>query len=230
MINDKRLVPALFGVPFPVDAGRYQLIARAPGRSTWTTQIEVQGGNDQRVVQVPALPLAPVAAAPLPATPLPAGAPGTAPAGVNPAGASGGAVTTGSDPSAALGPLDSDAGGGVALTPRETAGLIVAGGGALAIGVGVVLGVNAKSQDDEAKAGCPSTCLTREAAALNEDARTSALLANISYGVGLAAIATGAVLFFSGGEAPPESAPATSLRVSTELGAERRMLTLSGAF
>jgi serine/threonine-protein kinase len=232
LINDKRLVPALFGVPFPVDAGRYQLIARAPGRSTWTTQIEVQGGNDQRVVQIPALPLVPAAAAPLPAAPLPVGAPGTNPLGANPAGAAttGNAMSGGPSPSSAAAPLGSESGGSIALSAQQTAGLIVAGGGALAIGVGVLFGVNAKNEDDEAKAGCPSTCLTREAAALNEDARTSALIANVSYGVGLAAIATGAVLFFTGGEAPPAPSPSTALKVSTELGAERRMLTVSGAF
>jgi hypothetical protein len=95
---------------------------------------------------------------------------------------------------------------------------------------GVLFGVSAKNKDDEAKPDCPSGCSTRAAAALNEDARTLATFANISYVVGGLALATGAVLFFLPEEQAATVAEALPFDVSAELAPGRQVVTLGGAF
>jgi hypothetical protein len=74
---------------------------------------------------------------------------------------------------------------------------LLGGVGAVALGVGAIFGVRAADKDDQAKPFCPSDCRTTTAANANEAARTSALVANISYGVGAAALLTSAYLFFT---------------------------------
>jgi hypothetical protein len=69
----------------------------------------------------------------------------------------------------------------------------------VAIGIGVAFGLRASDKEDESKTDCPSGCVTHAAADLNQQARTSATIANVSYAVGVAALATGAYLFFSAG-------------------------------
>jgi hypothetical protein len=211
-INGKAINPALFDVPFHVDAGRYELVARAPGREPWSSMIEVQAGGEQKAVQVPALqvasatlggPAAGVAATPAPNEP-------------------------GIVPQPTLEPI---ADAGAPLSSRQTVGLVVAGAGVLGTLGGVVFGVNAKNKDDEARPSCPDGCATRAAAELNQDARTYATFANISYVLGGAAIATGAVLFFL----PTEQRPDTAARrlpfdISAELGRGRQLFTIGGAF
>jgi tetratricopeptide (TPR) repeat protein len=235
VINDNHVSSGLFDVAFPVDAGRYRLLASAPGRISWSALIEVRPGGDQQIVLVPALPAL--------GTPVPASATAGVMASAPAAPAASGSITEGVAPAGAAatapvgaGPGASDAvtatpeaaDAGLSLTRQQTAALIVAGGGVLALGVGVAFGVNAKSKDDDAKADCPAGCATQEAATLNEEARTSALLANVSYGLGFAAIATGAVLYFTG--AAPDEPQTGGLRVTPELGAEGGMLSVSGAF
>jgi len=116
-------------------------------------------------------------------------------------------------------------------TVDHTLAFVVGGAGLAAVGVGVIFGVRAADQEDESKADCPSTCLTEEGAELNEKARTSALVSNISYGVGIAAIATSIYLYFS---ASPSSdvAKTTSpgLRLSGNLGPGAGLVSLSGGF
>jgi hypothetical protein len=232
VINDKHLSPALFGVAFPVDAGRYRLLASAPGHVSWSALIEIKAGGDQQLVQIPALPLASVpAAARTVASAAHAGATTGLPVASGAAAggaASGVSPVSSAVPPAATAPGAPGADAGFSLGGQRTAALIVAGGGVLALGAGVAFGVNAKSQDDDAKPYCPTDCFTREAAALNADARTSALIANVSYGVGLAALAAGAVLYFTGADHEPASSGALS--VAPEIGAGRGLLRMSGEF
>jgi hypothetical protein len=54
-INGQALSPTLYGVVFPMDPGRYQLIARAPGRLPWSAEIVIERRPGQHVVQIPAL-------------------------------------------------------------------------------------------------------------------------------------------------------------------------------
>ncbi|MEY2931457.1 MAG: hypothetical protein RL033_2206, partial [Pseudomonadota bacterium] len=169
--NGQLIPPALYGVPFPIDAGQHELTARAPGRQIWSNIVEVKANGDFRNVQIPVLPESHVAAA--------AASSAVAPSATSSAYAPGFSPEPGA--AAPTGP------------PRDLTPVYLLGGvGAVAIGVGAIFGVRASDKDDEAKPFCPSDCRSVDAANANEAARTSALVANISYGVGAAALLTSA--------------------------------------
>jgi hypothetical protein len=226
LLDGRVLSPALFGVPFPVDAGQHELTARAPGRSTWSNVVEIKPNADYRNVQIPALAGAGPVLTPYDTVPRTAATPTVAPG------------TYTGDPAIVADPR------GTRATPRadRTPAYVVGGAGVLALGVGVAFGLRASDKESDAKAGCPSGCVTREAADLNASARSSALIANISYGVGVAALATGAYLFFSSGSSESASAPGgrgiaqagtgdtRGLDVGVSWGASEGRVSLSGSF
>ena len=214
LLDGKPLSSALFGVPFPVDAGRHELTARAPGKESWSSLIQIKPGGDYQNVQVPALAATPGVGPTLSGNGFSPAAPST-PSAVSGAGVDAG--TGASHP---------------ALSSQQLVGIGVAAGGLVAVGVGALFGLSAASKDDEAKAGCDATrCFTQEAADLNEDARSAALIANLSYGVGIAAVATGAILYFSSDiGAGSEQARQRPLRLTPALGRSHGMALVSGEF
>jgi tetratricopeptide (TPR) repeat protein len=209
VINGRLLSPALFGAALPIDAGRYQLVARAPGRTAWSALVDVKPDGDQQLVQVPPLAAAAVAGPPLPGQ---GGAPTPA-------------IAASAEPVVA-----DDSEHWLGLPPQQTAGVLVAGGGVLALGTGVVLGLLAKGKDDDASDRCVPSCLDRSSADLNEDARGLATAANISYGIGLAALTTGAVLYFSGAPQPSDAPSSAGFRVSPRLARESQGVLVEGTF
>jgi hypothetical protein len=78
----------------------------------------------------------------------------------------------------------------------------LAAGGAVAIGLGVLFGVQANGLNDDAVQLCPNPATpcdrADEANALSDRADTRALLANVSLGAGAAMVVGGAVLWFLG--------------------------------
>jgi tetratricopeptide (TPR) repeat protein len=225
LLDGRVLSPALFAVPFPVDPGQHELTARAPGRVTWSNVVEIKPNADYRNVQIP---------------PLAAAGPLVAPYDTVPATAAQPAVAPGTYTTAEPGPsAQRDSGTPTAQHPDHTLAYVLGGAGVVALGVGVVFGLRASDKDEQAKADCPSGCLTEEAADLNASARTSALIANISYGVGVAALATGAYLFFSAGSASSAGGSSTAhsgaatprgLDVGVGWGPSEGRVSLSGSF
>lgn len=211
LLNNRPISAALYGVPFPVDAGQHELTARAPGRQTWSAVVEVKGNADLRNVQIPTLeeshePVAPAAS--------------TAP----PTPSSGYFSATSPTPAASTAPPPSP---GPDLTPVYLLG----GVGAVAIGVGVVFGVRASDQDEEARELCPSACRSTRGASKNEAARTSALVANISYGVGAAALLTSGYLFFTATSAAESAArQASGVQLGGGVLDDGGFVSLSGHF
>ncbi len=98
------------------------------------------------------------------------------------------------------------------FTPRRKLAIGITAGGVVAVAAGAFLGVRARGIADDASATCPpETCtLAEEARAeeLSADAARTALYADVAFGVGVAAVATGAVLWFTG--KPPRPADGTS--------------------
>ncbi|MEO8183683.1 MAG: tetratricopeptide repeat protein [Deltaproteobacteria bacterium] len=226
LLDGRVLSPALFGVPFPVDAGRHELTARSPGRSTWSNVVEIKPNADYRNVQIP-----PLAGAGPAVTPYDTVPPTTA---VRPAVAPG--TYTGEQG------LSTDQGAGTSgRRPDRTPAYLIGGAGVVALGVGAVFGLRASDKDEDAKSDCPSDCLTTQGADLNASARSSALIANISYGVGVVALATGAYLFFSSGSSDPASAggrglapsgaaDAPGLEVGVAWGTNEGRVSVAGSF
>lgn len=92
---------------------------------------------------------------------------------------------------------------------QRTIALVVGGVGVVGIGVGAYFGLRTLSLKDQRDDACPEdSCPTDEGVELDEQARTAALWSNIGFGVGAAALAGAAVLWFTapGGSDPTVSA------------------------
>ncbi|MCC6648132.1 MAG: hypothetical protein IT374_21500 [Polyangiaceae bacterium] len=87
------------------------------------------------------------------------------------------------------------------LSPRSTAGVALAGAGAVSLGVGVYFGVRALSKRSDSDEQCPKIdgrerCSVR-GVELNDSARSAARASNLTVGLGLLAVGAGAYLFFA---------------------------------
>jgi hypothetical protein len=167
---------ALWGASVPVDPGDYTIEASAPGYDTFTSRVVV--GKESSSFDVPALHQQPAAVAVTPTAPATAA---SAPAYVAPTGATA--------PGA-------DSGGG--LGGGQIAGLVIAGAGVVSLAVGTVFGVNAISKNDDAKKHCPrgNACDDQTGVSLSKDANTDATIANVTVGLGAAALVGGGLLYF----------------------------------
>jgi hypothetical protein len=89
---------------------------------------------------------------------------------------------------------------------RRLAGLVVGGAGVVALGVGTVLALGAKSKFNDTASLCNGNLCTEEGASMRHDAVRSGNIATIVGAVGIAAMATGAVLYLTAPSAQPASA------------------------
>jgi hypothetical protein len=172
------LRPAELDVPTPIDPGRHELRATAPGLEAWSRTIDIGEGSPV-VVDVPELTAS--RRAPAPADPAVQDPP--------------------KESAAPAAPSSSGAG-------QRAVGLIVAAGGLAALGVGGVFGVLAKSSDDDAEAHCKRVDVRRcdpTGLAMIDDAKSQALVSTILVSAGGAALVGGAVLFFTAQRAPQTS-------------------------
>ncbi|HEY6179095.1 MAG TPA: carboxypeptidase-like regulatory domain-containing protein [Kofleriaceae bacterium] len=173
--DDEQVDDAGWNTALPVDPGRYTITAEAPGYTAWRTTITVAPGATRQVVEVPNL----VRAAPPPVEVAAAPWPPPRPYSMRPAPER----------------------GTWSATRGVSAVLAIAGAGAL--GTGIYFGIHAHQLEDRANVRCPEAqCSDPEGLRLNDQARTSALRANVLYIAGGAALATATVLWFVG--APDE--------------------------
>lgn len=182
---------ALWDQRVPVDPGDYKISAQAPGYAPWTTSVAVKTKNKKV-----ALPVLEKRADDLPDP------------------ASDGVVTEPAppdDPVVTAGPAEPSRFTGAR---KLSIGLAVVG--VAAIGLGVGFGRQATSTEDQADAICPDlACGEPHAVDLNATARSQALVANIGFAVGGAAIIGAAVLWFTGA---PKSREALSIAPTLEPG------------
>jgi tetratricopeptide (TPR) repeat protein len=90
---------------------------------------------------------------------------------------------------------------------RSDVGLVLLGGGVIAVAVGSVLGVEAISRRKQSDAYCAGNeCSEQRGVALNDDAQHFATYANVAFGVGLVAAAVGTYLTLTGSNATSPSA------------------------
>jgi serine/threonine-protein kinase len=157
----------------PTDPGLHKVEARAPGRRTWSRDVDLGGNGARQAVEVPLLevlvkegPAAPVAA--------PVAAP----------------------PAAPREPATADEG-----SSGKTVAYLVGGLGVLALSVGGYYGVRALGRNADARDVCPSNeCENPAGVGLNEDARKDAMRANVLMGAGVVLTGIGAYLWLSSGE------------------------------
>jgi hypothetical protein len=170
--NGQPFDEGLWNTAIPVDGGEYVIAGRAPGHEQWSTTVTVPAEKGRITVDVPRFKAVDRLVPP----------PVTEPEAVDEVPIAEG------EPSS--------------FTGRRKLALGVGGAGLVAVGAGIVLGLQASSLDDEANELCPTLTGCANADAANDkvdQARSRALYANIAYGVGGAAIVAAAVLWLTGG-------------------------------
>ncbi|HYQ45112.1 MAG TPA: tetratricopeptide repeat protein [Polyangiaceae bacterium] len=154
----------------PVDPGPHTVEASAPGKQPWSTTVQIGADAPNAVVEVPAL-----------------------------------AETASAKPVVAATPVESKAhkpGEPAAEregSPQRTVALVVGAVGIAGLGLGTAFGVLAKNNWSDAKAKCsnyPSAC-SPQGVDLNSTASSQATVSTIAFIAGGAALATGAVLWFT---------------------------------
>jgi hypothetical protein len=165
--------PIALEAPIAVDPGTHRVVVAAPGSAPTTTNVAI---GERQQLEVP-VTLA-----------TPAGAP--------PAG--------GGEPAEGAGPPLSDATEGAPRAPGAgprsawpTVGLVTAGAGVAAMGLGAYFGLDAKSKNDASNAsGCSGDACTAAAAETRREALASADRANVAFAVGGVLAATGVTLWW----------------------------------
>jgi len=178
-----RLGAGAFGSKIPIDPGSYVIAVTAPGYRTWTTPVAITEG-EVRTLELPALERLPPP--PIPTPPATAAAPAKA-----------------TEPARPAAPPPSG-------NAARTWALVLGGTGVVALGVGTAYGVSSLSAYSDAEQACPSHHGCSDAAmGARDDAQSRAWVANVAFGVGLAATTAGVWLWLSA----PSSAPKVSLHV-----------------
>jgi hypothetical protein len=111
-------------------------------------------------------------------------------------------------------------------TGQKKIALVVAGVGVVGLGVGAVFGLLAHNNWEQAKTDCGASCgVTSTAQSEADSAHSQATISNVLFGVGAAAVVTGAVLWLL---APSGGSTATA-RVTPLLGPNVAGLAASGS-
>jgi len=190
--DGKPVDAALWNRAIPVDGGSSQISGRAPGHEEWSTTVEIPPERGKVSVEVPRFKEIAKLVTP----------------------------TIVPEPPAVDVPQEQDRGTTPGMfTGRRKIALGVAAVGVVAIGSGVVLGLQAKGLQDDAYALCPEPLVCSsadEATSLMERGRTRALMANIGFGVG-AGLAVGAVVLWFVGA--PTSSSSSSIAIQPRAGA-----------
>jgi serine/threonine-protein kinase len=196
---------AEWGAPIPIDPGDHAIEASAPAKKRWTTTAHVGPKADQTHVAVPLLEDEPAPSpAVVPVAPVAPPAPVTAP------------VQSVSEPPTSDG------------SSQRTAGLVVGAVGIAGVALGSVFGIVALGKNSDSKTLCPgsSTCGNAVGVQDNSDAKSAATVSTIAMIAGAAAVATGAVLYFTA----PKARTSTAWNIGPAVGPNQLGLRLGGAW
>jgi serine/threonine-protein kinase len=203
------VLPGLYGVAAPVDPGVVEIEAGAPGHRRHTTRVKV-GPRAKEVVTVPKLEPEPSVE-----TPPPVSATSGTPAPMTPG-------------PAAIPPESPRTDASAEPPPDHTVAYVVGGIGIVGIGIGSYFGLRAISKNSDAKAFCnaENVCNDPQGPELTKDAQNAALISNIGFAVGGAALATGLVLYFMA----PGGDEASAVRVVPTVAKNGAGLSVGGSF
>jgi serine/threonine-protein kinase len=180
---------AIWGSAAPVDPGVHTVTAKAPGNKTWTKEIKLGPDGAKETVVVPSLEIE--AATPAPVV---APAPETLPVQ--------GAVSTAGFETAP------------GASSQRTIAYVVGGVGVVGLVAGTVFGLTRSSAVSERDGICPSNRCTRDESNRIDDltskAKSDAMLSNIAFGIGGAALVGGVVLFLTARPSQPAKAAAVT--------------------
>ena len=176
------LANALLGIAIPVDPGKYHVVASADGYQSFEGDIEVSGNADSKSLEIPALKPAP----------KPEAAAGGAPSAAGPAATATSASTP--EPGAAVNDASTPH-----ANPMRTAAYVTGALGVVGLGIGSYFGVKAISKNSDAESHCPrgNVCDDIAGENLTNDAKSAAVVSNITIGLGAAFVVAGVVLYLS---------------------------------
>jgi hypothetical protein len=169
-LDGEALGAGALGMPLPVDPGHHELRATAPGRAAWSSSFETPRGPATQTLSVPEL--SPLGTSPAPASLGASAAPARA-----------------QEPATHLAAAD-------APPESRRPGALAWGLGGLAlvgIGVGSYFGLQAFAKNSDANNACSNDRCDARGMQLDSQAHTAATIANVAFGLGIAA-AAGAVL------------------------------------
>jgi hypothetical protein len=178
----------LSGNESPVDPGDVVVEARAPGHEPFSATVSVVP-KGRAVVTIPwlrALPQAAPSATPGPVSLEPQAAPDK-------------------ERSPGLAPAKAP------IAHRSIVPWVVGGVGVVGIGVGTVFGLRAISKGSDAKDGCSvagNICVNEASYDAKSSADSAAVISNVAFGIGGAALVTGVILYFA---LPPTEEPSVGL-------------------
>jgi tetratricopeptide (TPR) repeat protein len=207
-----------WGSALPVDPGKREVTASAPGRQTYTDTVTVSEGM-AATLKVPALQPAPEAAA---AAPAPATAPGepTVPAAPPPAPA----LPPADQPPA---PAQASSGPGPFVIGLGVVGVV-------GLGAGTVLGLIAKSKYDDSKEHCrpaDENLCDAQGVELRDDAMSLGNMSTVGFIVGGVALAGAGVLWIASNDSKEAAhGRAGPLRAGLQMSPSRGSVVLRGSF
>jgi hypothetical protein len=182
----------LWNLPVAVDPGPHVIRVTAPGRQPWQVEIGMVPGPSTVLLRVPVLQTD----GDVPRTErllLDRRGPLTPPTAFSAA-----ALSSSSD---APPPSDPSIG-----RTQRTVGLVLAGTGVVSLIAGTAFALAAKSTHDDLADTCAGNVCSAAAVTLLDQERSQSARANVALGIGLAALAGGAVVYFS---APTSTSPQT---------------------
>ncbi len=173
------IAAAIWGTPVPADPGKHAIVAKAPGKEPWRSEITLQQAG--AVVDVVVAPLADAKAP----------SPSAAPPSATPAPASAATGDAAPQPGSWQRPL----------------AVAVAGAGVVGLGVGTAFGFLAKSSYDQSNqnAGCDKNGFcSADAKALHDSAVTKGTIGTVVFVGGAAFVAGGVILWLTAPKAPAQ--------------------------
>lgn len=189
---------AAWGTPVPVDPGEHELALSAPGKQKHTMSVTVKDGPSEQTVSLPALADE-------------ASRPGDPAAPAKPAKES----TPRRHAEGAA-----DAGG------SNTLAWVALGVGVVGVGVGSYFGVQTFSKQSDSEDHCDGTSCDQTGVDLRDEAKGTATISTVAFGVGLAGVAVGTVLLLTAGGSKEQ----TALRISPNVTADGGGAQLMGRF
>jgi hypothetical protein len=200
---------AAWGVGVPVDPGSHPVEAKAPGRLSWSSQVDVASGPSQATVTIPLL-----AADSAPAT-----------ASMSTELRSESKNARSHEP---------DAGVSAVGATQRAVGYATLGLGAVGLGAGVFFGLRRNDKLDERDGVCPTQrdCTEQDAtrnASLTDEARTAGNWATVGFVAGGIGLAGGAILLLT---APtgPSATEVGALRVTPWVSSSQQGVAVNAAW
>jgi hypothetical protein len=202
-LDGQALSATSLGTALPLDPGPHTVSASAPGKRAWSEDIVVAAGPSSATISIPDL----------------------ADAATEAARASSASPAPSSMPAAT--PPDSPAPTTSVSSTRKIAAWASLGGGAIAIGLGTVFGLGAISTEKGVPAECRGNVCSPHGIDLNDQARTSAAVSTVSFGVAIVAVGVGTYLLLTGSSS---KTPAAMSYVAPSFGPGGAALSITGRF